>query len=97
MKNGGYQMNKEQESADTMTDELIDNEKTLMLFNDDYNTFEDIINALVEVCGHTREQAETCTWIAHYKNKCPIMSGSFNDLKPYYDGMLNRRIYVSIV
>ena len=90
-------MYKEQEATDTLTDELVDNENTLMLYNDDHNTFEYVIETLVEVCEHTYEQAETCAWITHYKGKCPIKSGSFEALKPYYDSMLDHHLYVKIV
>lgn len=89
-------MNKEQEYSDTLTDELVENEKTLLLINDDFNTFEYVIKSLMEVCEHTYEQAETCAWITHYKGKCAIRHGSFEELKPYYVAMLDRHLYVSI-
>lgn len=90
------EMNKEQESVDVMTEELIEEEKSLLLHNDDHNTFEYVIQTLVEVCDHTYEQAETCAWITHYKGKCAIKHGTFDELKPYYDAMLNHQLYVSI-
>jgi ATP-dependent Clp protease adaptor protein ClpS len=89
-------MNKEQEAVDVMTEELIEEEKSLVLHNDDHNTFEYVIECLVEVCDHTYEQAETCAWITHYKGKCAIKHGSFEELKPYYDAMLACHLYVSI-
>ena len=91
-----FTMNKEQESVDVMTEELIEEEKSLLLHNDDHNTFEYVIQTLVEVCDHTYEQAETCAWITHYKGKCAIKHGTFEELKPYYDAMLNHQLYVSI-
>ena len=89
-------MVKEEESVLTLEDEQIDNEKSLILINDDYNTFEYVIKSLMEVCEHTYEQAETCAWITHYKGKCAIRHGSFEELKPYYVAMLDRHLYVSI-
>lgn len=89
-------MNKEQEEVDVMTEELVEEEKSLLLHNDDHNTFEYVIETLVEVCEHTYEQAETCAWITHYKGKCAIKHGTFKELKPYYDAMLDHHLYVSI-
>jgi ATP-dependent Clp protease adaptor protein ClpS. len=89
-------MNKEKESVLTVTQEVVDNEKCLLLHNDDYNTFEYVISTLVEVCKHTFEQAETCALVTHYKGKCAIKSGRFEDLKPFYDALLDHHLYVSI-
>ena len=89
-------MNKEQEDVDVLEEELIENEKSLILINDDVNTFEHVIKSLMEVCGHTHEQAETCAWITHYKGKCAVMHGSFNELKPYYDALFERLLIVKI-
>lgn len=89
-------MVKEEESVLVLEDEQIDNEKSLLLHNDDFNTFEYVIKSLMEVCEHTYEQAETCAWITHYKGKCAIRHGSFEELKPYYVAMLDRHLYVSI-
>ena len=89
-------MNKEQEISETLTDELVEDEKTLLLLNDDYNTFEYVIQTLMEVCEHSFEQAETCAWITHYKGKCPIRHGSYDELKPYYVAMCDRHLYVTI-
>ena len=89
-------MTKEQEYTDTLTEELIENEKCLLLINDDVNTFEYVIDTLMKVCHHTREQAETCAWITHYKGKCAIMHGTFEELKPYYDILLGHQLTVKI-
>jgi ATP-dependent Clp protease adaptor protein ClpS len=70
--------------------------KKLILWNDDVNSIDFVIETLVEVCGHDYLQAETCTMIAHYKGKCPVKSGSFDDLKPIYTEMTNRKLTVEI-
>ena len=54
----------------------------LVVFNDDINTFDHVIKTLVRVCKHTPEQAEQCTFLIHYKGKCSVKNGSFDDLKP---------------
>ena len=67
-----------------------------ILINDDVNMFEFVIDTLMKVCHHTREQAETCAWITHYKGKCAVMHGSFEELKPYYDILLGHQLTVKI-
>ena len=48
---------------------------SLILYNDDVNTFEHVIKALVEICGHDSVQAEQCALIVHFKGKCEVKSG----------------------
>jgi len=52
----------------------------LILSNDDIHTFEYVIDTLVEVCGHTREQAEQCAYLVHWKGTCDIKHGSLKEL-----------------
>ncbi|MCD4697286.1 MAG: ATP-dependent Clp protease adaptor ClpS [Bacteroidales bacterium] len=78
------------------TQEIEENLKELVLYNDDVNTFEYVIETLVEVCGHESEQAEQCALITHYKGKCGVKSGSTVELKPPYNEMINRKLTVSI-
>ncbi|MCB2219273.1 MAG: ATP-dependent Clp protease adaptor ClpS [Bacteroidetes bacterium] len=79
------------------TKELSQDPNDLVLFNDDVNTFEYVIETLIDVCGHDPYQAEQCAMIAHYKGKCTVKSGSVIELKPPYDEMLNRKLSVSIL
>ncbi len=87
---------KEKTSATPELDEVTESLKKLILFNDDHNTFDFIIKALVEVCEHEEMQAENCALIAHYKGKCAIKNGTINDLRPKYVEMTNRQILVEI-
>ncbi len=73
-----------------------EHEKNLVLYNDNINTFEDIILALIEVCHHSPEQAEQCAVIAHYKGKCSVLSGSYAQLKLAEARMIHRNITVKI-
>ena len=59
-----------------------DEEKSLVVFNDNFNTFEHVITTLIKVCKHSPVQAEQCTWIIHNNGKCSVKNGSFDDLKP---------------
>lgn len=89
-------MNQEKDKYSEDTIELLDEEKSLLLLNDDVNTFDYVIETLMKVCGHTLEQAETCAMITHYRGKCAVMSGSYEELKPYYVSLLNHHLYAKI-
>jgi ATP-dependent Clp protease adaptor protein ClpS len=69
----------------------------LVVFNDDFNTFEHVIDTLIKVCKHSIEQAEQCTWIIHYKGKCTVKSGSFDFLKPMRDAICEAGIDAKIL
>jgi ATP-dependent Clp protease adaptor protein ClpS len=68
----------------------------LTLYNDDVNTFEFVIETLVEVCKHEPEQAEQCALTAHFKGKCNVKSGEYYELKPLYDELTFRGLTVTI-
>jgi ATP-dependent Clp protease adaptor protein ClpS len=68
----------------------------LILYNDDVNTFEYVIESLVEVCHHDFEQAEQCALITHFKGKCTIKSGSYHELKILCDELTRRGLTVSV-
>lgn len=70
-------------------EELIE-QKDLIVYNDDVNTFDHVINTLIKVCKHSSEQAEQCTWIIHYNGKCQVKRGSFNRLKPMCTALLDK-------
>lgn len=59
----------------------------LVVFNDDVNTFDHVINTLIRVCRHTTEQAEQCTLIIHYNGKCAVKNGTLDFLKPMRDAI----------
>ena len=73
-----------------------DNEKILVLYNDDYHTFDFVIDCLVEICKHDSYQAEQCAWIVHHKGKCDIKSGSYKVLKPMKEKLADKELKVSI-
>ena len=76
--------------------EEVSQERELILFNDDFNTFDFVIETLIEVCGHDYIQAEQCALVTHYNGKCGVKNGTFEDLKPLHDEMTNRDLTVSI-
>lgn len=61
-------------------DVLEENLHELILFNDDVNTFDHVIETLIDVCEHTEEQAHQCSLIVHYKGKCCVKTGELEDL-----------------
>jgi ATP-dependent Clp protease adaptor protein ClpS len=86
------------EEEDVLVEELLDLEShDLVVFNDDVNTFDHVINVLIRVCKHTREQAEQCTIIIHYKGKCAVKKGSQEELKPMCEAILDEGIQATIV
>ena len=83
------------ESFDETSEQLTDKHE-LILFNDDVNTFDFVIETLIDVCEHDPISAEQCAFIAHYNGKCPVKSGEFEELKPFHLEMSERGLTVSI-
>ena len=69
----------------------------ILLYNDDVNTFDFVINSLIEICEHTLEQAEQCTYLVHYKGKCAVKTGEYDELKPKCTLLLERGLSAEIV
>ena len=61
-------------------DEKQDYENSLVVFNDDVNSFQFVIEMLIQICKHSWEQAEQCTMLIHYKGKCSVKNGPFEEL-----------------
>ncbi len=68
----------------------------LIVWNDEVNTFEWVIQALIEICGHTPEQAEQCAIIIDSKGKYAVKEGGYEDLKPMCDAITDRGIGATI-
>jgi ATP-dependent Clp protease adaptor protein ClpS len=64
----------------------------LIVWNDDVNTFDWVIESLMEVCDHSYEQAEQCAYIIHYKGKYAVKHGTYEKLKPMCDAITDRGI-----
>ncbi|MRT17068.1 ATP-dependent Clp protease adaptor ClpS [Vitellibacter sp. q18] len=77
--------------------ELESNQNEIVLYNDDVNTFDHVINSLIFACEHTPEQAEQCSIIVHYKGKCTVKTGEFNDLKPRCTMLLEAGLSAEII
>ena len=77
----------------TETVEVMD----LVVFNDDVNTFDHVIDTLMRVCNHSPEQAEQCTLLIHYKGKCTVRSGTFDFLNPMREAICDAGIDARIL
>ena len=84
-----------QEEVDVFEKETNQNE--IVLFNDDVNTFDHVIDSLIDICDHTLEQAEQCALLVHYKGKCTVKTGEYNDLKPRCTMLLTKGLSAEII
>ena len=84
-----------QEQIEVETNEQNLNE--IVLYNDDVNTFDHVINTLVFACEHTPEQAEQCSIIVHYKGKCTVKTGVYDELEPRCSMLLEAGLSAEIV
>lgn len=81
---------------EVLVEEIAVTTSKLILHNDDHNTFEWVIDALVEVCKHTHEQAEQCSYIIHSRGKYAVKHGSLARLKPMREAIVERGINATI-
>ncbi len=80
-------------------EEVVDDEdlRDLVVFNDDFNTFEHVIATLIKICRHDPQQAEQCTYIIHFKGKCTVKKGTYKELKPMREGVCDAGIKATII
>ena len=69
---------------------------TLLLHNDDVNTFDFVMEILVEICDHSMTQAEQCATITHYKGKCEVRTGTFTEMKELRFQLISRGLKASV-
>lgn len=74
----------------------LDEPFSLIVWNDHVNTFDWVIETLVEICSHTPEQAEQCAWIIHTNGKYAVKDGSYDDLRPLCDAIVERGIGATV-
>jgi ATP-dependent Clp protease adaptor protein ClpS len=84
-----------QEEVDVLEKEV--NQHEIVLHNDEVNTFDFVIDSLIDVCEHTFEQAEQCTILVHYKGKCTVKTGEYKDLKPRCSKLLTLGLSAELV
>ena len=92
------QLNYQEEEAVELLEVAVEDDLCdLVVFNDDVNTFEHVSDILIKVCKHSSEQAEQCTLLIHYKGKCIVKTGSFTELRPMCENILEAGITATVL
>jgi ATP-dependent Clp protease adaptor protein ClpS len=94
MKSNTHTQTEQLPDIDTMTD--VEEPCHLIVWNDEVNTFQWVIETLMEVCGHSEEQAEQCAYLIHFKGKYSVKQGTYDDLKPQCDAITDRGINATV-
>lgn len=89
-------MVKERTKSSDQIEEQMTDKREIILYNDEVNSFDFVIDTLIDVCEHDPLTAEQCTLIAHFNGKCPVKSGDIEELVPMSKEMTNRGLTVSI-
>ncbi|WP_425077167.1 ATP-dependent Clp protease adaptor ClpS [Psychroserpens sp. S379A] len=88
---------KEKTKEDVQVDTLEQPLNEILLYNDDVNTFDHVIDTLIYACDHTPEQAEQCSIIVHYKGKCTVKTGEYKELEPRCSMLLAAGLSAEII
>ena len=88
---------KEKIQESLLLDEEVVKQNEIVLYNDDVNTFDHVIDSLIYACDHSPEQAEQCSIIVHYKGRCTVKTGPYDDLKPRCSMLLKAGLSAEIV
>ena len=82
--------------SDILLNEITVQAYQIILHNDDVNTFDWVIQSLIEICNHDMMQAEQCAYIVHHNGKCSVKEGIYDKLQPMASALLNRGLSVTI-
>jgi ATP-dependent Clp protease adaptor protein ClpS len=88
---------KEKIKEKVLVKEAISFDNEIVMYNDDVNTFDHVIDTLIRVCKHSSEQAEQCSLIVHYKGKCTVKTGPIDELTPQCSQLLEAGLSAEIV
>ncbi|MCJ7466866.1 MAG: ATP-dependent Clp protease adaptor ClpS [Maribacter sp.] len=88
---------REQVSEELLLEQEKVKQNEIVLFNDEVNTFDHVIETLITVCEHTPEQAEQCSLIVHYNGKCTVKTGEYIELEPRCSRLLQAGLSAEIV
>lgn len=86
----------EKVQEEVLIDEQVGINNEIILYNDDVNTFDHVIETLMRVCKHDALQAEQCAILVHYKGKCSVKNGSIEELTPYCSALLDAGLSAEI-
>lgn len=90
-------MSTKEKVSELLLEEEVSTQNEIVLYNDDVNTFDHVIETLIYACDHSLEQAEQCSIIVHYKGKCTVKTGLYDDLKPRCSMLLEAGLSAEIV
>lgn len=85
-----------QTQQDADQDVLVESSHNLIVWNDEVNTFDHVIESLMDICEHSPEQAEQCALFIHHKGKYGVKKGSFEILRPKAEALIDRGIQATI-
>lgn len=88
---------KEKLLEELLLDEAVEKQNEIVLFNDEVNTFDHVIDTLIYACEHTPEQAEQCSIIVHYNGKCTVKTGPYEELEPRCSKLIQAGLSAEIV
>ena len=81
---------------DVLSEVALDGDWNVVLFNDNHNTFDHVIDCLISTCGHDALQAEQCAMIVHFKGKCTVKTGSYDELVPIHKSLTEKDLTVEL-
>ena len=97
MKNSGFNNSTLWETEEVVESKVVTEKiHNLIVWNDDVNTFDWVIESLMEICGHSETQAEQCAMIIHNSGKYAVKKGTFEDLRPQAEALIERDIQATI-
>ena len=88
---------KEKIQEKVLVEEAVSFDNEIVMYNDDVNTFDHVIDTLMKVCKHSSEQAEQCSLIVHYKGKCTVKTGPIDELTSQCSALLEAGLSAEIV
>ena len=88
--------NQRQYDEDLVLDKLLNSNNSILLYNDEVNTFDHVIDSLCKYCDHDSVQAEQCAWIVHNNGKCLVKSGAYDDLLPICNALKDNGLSAQI-
>ena len=91
-----YMSDQHQYGEDLVLDKLLNSNNSILLYNDEVNTFDHVIDSLCKYCDHDSVQAEQCAWIVHNNGKCLVKSGAYDDLLPICNALKDNGLSAQI-
>jgi len=91
-----YMSDQHQYDEDLVLDKLLNSNNSILLYNDEVNTFDHVIDSLCKYCDHDSVQAEQCAWIVYNNGKCVVKSGAYDDLLPICNALKDNGLSAQI-